>query len=220
MERVQVPARSDRPPRGAQVPSATTTASTSPSAAQRAVRRGPRDRREHVQLDRSLHRQDRAPGPQVQGQARGHEGPTGTTWSPMPWEHSIVSEAFQGRSRPPAPAPRVRADLPRGRPRARVQGRQDRKVPRAADVGRRRDRPAQPEQRGVPSCSAATPTAASPWSTSGGRRVRPDRDAGRARRARPRRPRPNAAHLGGGARGALAARSAGRACTTRSEGPW
>ena len=33
-----------------------------------------RDDREHVQLDRPVHREDRAPGPQVQGQARGHEG--------------------------------------------------------------------------------------------------------------------------------------------------
>ena len=37
--------------------------------------RRPRDDREHVQLDRSLHREDRAPGPQVQGQARGDAGP-------------------------------------------------------------------------------------------------------------------------------------------------
>ena len=53
--------RAPQPPHRRQLP-----------APQRALDRRSRDDREHVQLDRPVHREDRAPGPQVQGQARGH----------------------------------------------------------------------------------------------------------------------------------------------------
>ena len=62
---------------------------------------GSRDHREHVQLDRPVHRQDRAPGPQVQGQARGHAAPGRTTCRRCRGRTRSSSEAFEPRAERP-----------------------------------------------------------------------------------------------------------------------
>ena len=94
----------------------------------------------------------------------------------LPWSHSIVSEAFGARStaRPTA----SRQEHHDAGPHARVQGRQDREVPRPAAVGRRRDRAAEPAARAVPGVLPRHRRPRRGGLQARGRQLRPDRDAG------------------------------------------
>ena len=163
----QVPSGSDLPATSCSAPNATTTASTSPSSCTTASR-SPATRRPRTCTARSIsciakiERQVRKYKGKLEG-TKARAAPRasrcrGRTRS-SPRRSTSIDET-NGNGRAPC---RRRTTTP---DRTRVQGRQDREVPRPADVGRRTRSCSSTCCTSRSSCSGTTPTAASRSSTS------------------------------------------------------